>query len=90
LKQKEEDIVFENRKYVIIPASELDKVNFSEVLESAPGTCRYSVDSTKTFVKYEGDMPMSVQNVSGKSIEYSHNEILEILSNEEWTSLQVL
>lgn len=83
-------MAFENRKYVIIPTSELDKINFSEILESAPGTCRYSVDSTKTFVKYEGAMPDSVQGVIGKSIEYSHDEILEILSSEEWTSSQIL
>jgi len=83
-------MAFENRRYVIIPTSELDKINFTEVLESAPGTCRYSVDSTKTFVKYEGDMPPSVQNVIGKSIEYTHNEILEILSGEEWTSSEIL
>jgi hypothetical protein len=78
--------VFENRKYVIIPTSEINNVNFTEVLETAPGTCRYSVDGTKTFVKYEGDMPLSVQGITGKSIEYSHDEILVILSTEEWTS----
>lgn len=79
-------MAFENRKYVIIPTSEINNVNFTEVLETAPGTCRYSVDSTKTFVKYEGDMPLSVQTITGKSIEYSHDEILAILSSEEWTS----
>jgi hypothetical protein len=79
-------MAFENRKYVIIPTSEINNVNFTEVLETAPGTCRYSVDSTKTFVKYEGDMPLSVQGITGKSIEYSHDEILAILATEEWTS----
>ena len=78
--------MFENRKYVIIPTSEINNVNFAEVLETAPGTCRYSVDGTKTFVKYEGDMPPSVQGITGKSIEYSHDEILAILATEEWTS----
>lgn len=79
-------MAFENRKYVIIPTSEINNVNFTEVLETSPGTCRYSVDNTKTFVKYEGDMPLSVQAITGKSIEYSHDEILTILSTEEWTS----
>ena len=78
--------MFENRKYVIIPASEINNINFSEVLETSAETCRYSVDGTKTFVKYEGDMPSSVQGISGKSIEYSHDEILDILSTPEWTS----
>lgn len=83
-------MAFENRKYIIIPTAEINNVNFTEVLETAPGTCRYSVDGTKTFVKYEGDMPPSVQGIIGKSIEYTHNEILEILSAEEWTSSQIL
>ena len=78
--------MFENRKYVIVPASEINNVNFSEVLETSAATCRYSVDGTKTFVKYEGTMPSSVQSISGKSIEYSHDEILDILSTPEWTS----
>ena len=79
-------MAFENRKYVIIPASEINNVNFSEVLETSAATCRYSVDGTKTFVKYEGAMPISVQGIAGKSIEYSHDEILNILSTPEWTS----
>ncbi len=79
-------MAFENRKYVIIPASEINSINFSEVLETAPGTCRYSVDGTKTFVKYEGTQPSSVSSISSKSQEYSHEEILAILATEEWTS----
>lgn len=77
--------MFENRKYVIIPTTNVSSVDFSEVLETAPETCRYSVDGTKTFVKYDGEMPASVVSISGKSGEYSHSEILSILSTEEWT-----
>jgi hypothetical protein len=78
--------MFENRKYVIIPASELSNIDFNEVLETAPDTCRYSVDAQNTFVKYEGDMPASVAAISGKSQECTHAEILSILAGEEWTS----
>ena len=78
--------MFENRKYVIIPASEVNNVNFSEVLETSAETCRYSVDGTKTFIKYEGIMPLRILGIPGKSIEYSHDEILEVLSTPEWTS----
>jgi hypothetical protein len=78
-------MAFENRRYVIIPASEINNVNFAEVLETSADTCRYSVDGTTTFVKYEGEMPVSVAAITGKSQEYSHSEILDILSTEEWT-----
>lgn len=77
--------MFDNRKYVIIPTSEISNVNFAEVLETSAETCRYSVDGTKTFVKYEGDMPDSVMSIASKSQEYTHEEIMNILSTEEWT-----
>jgi hypothetical protein len=79
-------MAFENRRYVIIPTSQINNINFSEVLETSANTCRYSVDGTQTFVKYEGNMPDSVIAIEDKSVEYSHSEILNILSTEEWTS----
>ena len=79
-------MAFENRKYVIIPTTEINNINFAEVLETSAETCRYSVDETKTFVKYEGDQPASVAAIESKSQEYTHTEILEILSGEAWTA----
>lgn len=46
-------MAFENRRYLIIPASVVDQVNFNQVLETSAETCRYSVDNSKTFVKYD-------------------------------------
>lgn len=79
-------MTFENRHYVIFEVTELNLINFNEVLETSTDTVRRSVDNTKTFVKYEGAMPASVSVLTTKSIEYTHDEILEILSTEEWTS----
>ena len=45
--------MFENRKYVIFEVSEIDAIDFSQVLETSAETLRKSVDETKTFVKYE-------------------------------------
>ena len=78
-------MAFENRRYVIIPTTEINIINFAEVLETAPETCRYSVDGSKTFVKYEGAQPQSVVDILDKSQEYTHEEILTILSGPEWT-----
>jgi hypothetical protein len=80
-------MAFETRKYVIIPTVEISNVNFDEVLETSAETCRYSVDGAKTFVKYEGEMPNCVAVIQNKSIEYNHEEILTILSTEEWSSV---
>ena len=67
--------------YVIVPTSELSTVNFSEVAESE-STLRYSLDNSKFILKYEGTQPFFLL---GKT-EYTHEEILNILSDPEWTS----
>jgi hypothetical protein len=75
----------ENRKYVIFNVSELDKINFDEVSETSVETLRKSVDETLTFVKYSADeMPISVSSLETKQGPYSNEEIIEILSTEEW------
>ena len=70
------------RTYVIIDASEVSSVDFSQVLQADADKLRYSLDGTKTFVKYEGTQPSFLL---GKT-EHSHEEILSILSGPEWTA----
>jgi hypothetical protein len=74
------------KKYVIIDASEVANINFDQVLETSADTLTYSVDGTKTFVKFEGDTPSFL---SGEP-QYTHTEILEVLSGAEWTSPEPL
>jgi hypothetical protein len=75
-----------SRKYVIINADEVDSVNFNQVDETSADTIRYSVDGSQTFVKYEGDQPSFL---NGKQ-EYTHSEILTVLSGDEWTSDELI
>ena len=70
------------RNYVIIDKSEVANIDFSKVKETSAETLRYSIDGTKTFVKFEGDTPTFL---SGKQ-QYTHTQILEILAGEEWAS----
>ena len=69
------------RTYVIIDASEVSSVDFDQVLQTSADTLRYSLDGTKTFVKYEGTQPSFL---SGKQ-EYTHEEILPIMQSAEWS-----
>ena len=78
--------MLENRRYVLFGTNELNLINFNEVLETGADTVRRSVDGTKTFVKYEGEMPASVAALVTKSQEYTHDEILLILSTSEWAT----
>ena len=70
------------RTYCIIDSSEVSSVNFDQVAETSADTLRYSIDGSKTFVKYEGSQPSFL---SGKQ-EYTHSEILAILATDEWSS----
>jgi len=74
------------RTYVIIDASEVSSVDFDQVLQASADTLRYSVDGSKALLKYEGTQPSFL---SGKT-EYTHSEILSILSGPEWTSEEVI
>jgi hypothetical protein len=73
------------KTYVIIDSSEVGSVDFDQVLETSAETLRFSLDGTKTFVKYEGTQPFFLL---GKT-EHSHDEILSILSGPEWTSDEI-
>ena len=79
---------YANRRWVIITIAEVTSlpVDFSQVMENSADTLRKSVDGTKTFVKYEGTKPSFL----GDKTEYTHSEILSILSTSEWTSPSVM
>jgi len=44
----------ENRQYMIFSLTEVDTINFDEVLQTSVETLRKSTDGTKSFVKWEG------------------------------------
>ncbi len=44
---------FPNRRWLIIPVEIVPDINFNQVLDYDADSLRYSVDKTKTFVKYE-------------------------------------
>lgn len=44
---------FPNRRWLVVPTTEVENVNFNQVLEHSADSLRYSVDGSQTFVKYE-------------------------------------
>lgn len=71
---------------MIFSVTELDSVDFTEVLETSVDTVRKSVDQSKTFVKWNGDtVPASVDALTTKEGPYTYDEILVILAGPEWT-----
>jgi len=69
------------RKYTIISKDDVAFIDFDQVLEGNESHLHYSLDGTKTLVKYRDEQPSFL---SGKT-EYDHAEILTILAGDEWT-----
>lgn len=78
----------DNRFYMIFNVSELNSIDFSQVLETSVDTVRKSNSQTKTFVKWEGETPSSVQSLTTKEGPYTHEEISQILETPEWVPTQ--
>ena len=66
--------------------SQLDNIDYNEVMETSKYTVRKSVDRLKSFVKWESEtVPTSVNNLIDKTGPYTYSEILVILATSEWT-----
>ena len=44
---------FQNRRWLVIPTSIIDDINFDQVHEKNADSLRKSLDNSKTFIKYE-------------------------------------
>jgi len=83
----EEITIYETRNFMIFNVSELPNIDFTQVLETSQDTVRKSIDQTKTFVKWDGEIiPTSVDSLTTKEGPYTYTEILVILSQPEWSS----
>ena len=81
---------YEQRQFMIFNVSELNLIDFTQVLETSIDTVRRSVDGTKTFVKWDGNTaPPSVDGLTTKEGPYTYDEILTILNGHEWSQGEV-
>ena len=70
--------------YIILEDTEVSSINFNQIIEDNIDTLRYSVDETKTIVKFKGTTP---DFLAGKT-QYTHKEILIIVGTSEWNKPQ--
>ena len=70
------------KKYIILNTSELDSLDFNELLNTSEDYVRKSTNGTKAIVSYEGTTPSAL---SGKT-EYNNSQLLTIVNdtNGEW------
>ena len=70
------------RTYVIVDSAEASSFDFSQLVDIDESSSRKSLDGGKILARFEGDTPSFLE---GKT-EYTHSEILAILSGDEWSS----
>jgi len=78
--------MYDQRNFAIFSLTEIDKIDFTQVLETSADTLRVSTDGSKSFVKWDGEQPEFVSELTTLEGPYTYTEILEILSGEEWTA----
>jgi len=69
------------RTYVIANSSEASGFDFTQLIDIDEQYSRKSLDGNLILARYEGDQPSFL---SGKT-EYTHEEILEVLTTDAWT-----
>ena len=69
------------RTYVIVDSAEASSFDFSQLVDIDESSSRKSLDGSKILARFEGDTPSFLE---GKT-EYTHSEILTVLSGDEWT-----
>ena len=77
--------MYEQRNFAIFSLTEIEKIDFSHVLETSAETLRISTDHLRSFIKWDGEQPTFVETLETLQGPYSYTEILEILSSPEWT-----
>jgi hypothetical protein len=80
--------MYDQRNFVIFSTTELNKIDFTQVLETSAETLRRSVDDTKSFIKWDGEQPAFVETLETLEGPYTYTEILEVLSGPEWSSVE--
>jgi hypothetical protein len=77
---------YNDRNFMIFNVSELNVINFNEVLETSVDTVRKSLDN-KTFVKWDGETPQCVLDLTTKEGPFTYEEILLILESNNWKDI---
>ena len=71
--------------YTILNISDIEKINFSEIIENNFGTLRHSNDGQEFGIKYESE-PSFIANGSVLPVKImDKNEAIELMQTEKWS-----
>jgi hypothetical protein len=71
------------RTYVIVNTSDLELLDYGQLLTTSSETTIRNLKGDKAIVKYQGDMPSTIDELTTKTI-HTHEEILVIVNSDEW------
>lgn len=82
--------------YVVVDISELNNIDYSQVLQTSSNTVRKNIAQTKFILKYDGQRPSTIQTLEAndKLFTYfgteflNHPQILAVVSDVEWVGTQ--
>ena len=73
------------RTYVIVDSAEASSFDFSQLVDIDESYSSKSLDGSKILARFEGDTPSFLIGEP----QYTHAEILSILSGPEWSSDEI-
>ena len=71
------------RTYVILNTSDLGLLDYEQLLTTSIETTTQNASEDKSIVKYEGDIPPTIESLSNKTL-HNYDEILTIVESVEW------
>jgi hypothetical protein len=72
-------------KYMILSASEVNAIDFMEVMDQSAESLIRSKDGSKVYVKWErDDVPPSVAALTTKEGPYTSGDMYTILQGSDW------
>lgn len=73
--------------YVTLSASEVNQLDFNQILQTSVETLRYSIDGLQTIVKWDtvDGVPSCVNSLTTKGPYMTHDEALELMATTAWT-----
>ena len=72
------------KTWITIPTSELPNVDWSETLMTNANSVPRNIAGDTALVKWTGDMPSSIANISNKGLELDYENALALLETAEW------
>jgi hypothetical protein len=78
------------RKYCIIPTTEIDKIDYTNLSIADSEGLIFSMGGDRVIIKWDNETPSFLEEIIDKSTEYSNEEILLILDTLEWKAEPII